>query len=40
MPMSELSRGGDTLMVDHYVFPRHSRDERAGPTRGASPTPA
>jgi predicted dithiol-disulfide oxidoreductase (DUF899 family) len=35
MRMSELFRGGDTLMVYHYMFPRHSRDERAGPTRGA-----
>jgi predicted dithiol-disulfide oxidoreductase (DUF899 family) len=22
-------------MIYHYMFPRHSRDERAGPTRGA-----
>jgi Bacterial protein of unknown function (DUF899) len=34
MRMSELFRGGDTLMVYHYMFPRHSRDERLGPTRG------
>jgi predicted dithiol-disulfide oxidoreductase (DUF899 family) len=33
--MSELFRGGDTLMMYHYMFPRHSRDERAGPTSGA-----
>ena len=33
--MSELFRGGDTLMVYHYMFPRHSGDKRAGPTRGA-----
>jgi predicted dithiol-disulfide oxidoreductase (DUF899 family) len=33
--MSELFRGGDTLMLYHYMFPRHSRDERAGPTSGA-----
>ena len=33
--MSELFRGGDTLMMYHYMFPRHSRDERAGPTAGA-----
>ena len=33
--MSELFRGGDTLMVYHYMFPRHSGDERPGPTRGA-----
>ena len=32
--MSELFRGGDTLMMYHYMFPRHSRDERAGPTSG------
>ena len=30
MRMSELFRGGDTLMVYHYMFPRHSRDERPG----------
>ena len=30
--MSELFRGGDTLMMYHYMFPRHSRDERSGPT--------
>jgi predicted dithiol-disulfide oxidoreductase (DUF899 family) len=34
MRMSELFRGGDTLMIYHYMFPRHSRDQRAGPTRG------
>lgn len=33
--MSELFRGGDTLMVYHYMFPRHSQDARPGPTRGA-----
>jgi len=33
--MSELFRGGDTLMMYHYMFPRHSMDERAGPTSGA-----
>jgi predicted dithiol-disulfide oxidoreductase (DUF899 family) len=32
--MSELFRGGDTLMMYHYMFPRHSADERAGPTAG------
>ncbi len=32
--MSELFRGRDTLMVYHYMFPRHSGDQRAGPTRG------
>jgi predicted dithiol-disulfide oxidoreductase (DUF899 family) len=35
MKLSELFRGGDTLMVYHYMFPRHSRDPRPGPTRGA-----
>lgn len=33
--MSELFRGSDTLMVYHYMFPRHSQDLRPGPTRGA-----
>jgi predicted dithiol-disulfide oxidoreductase (DUF899 family) len=33
--MSELFRGGDTLMLYHYMFPRHSEDERPGPTAGA-----
>jgi predicted dithiol-disulfide oxidoreductase (DUF899 family) len=32
--MSELFRGGDTLMIYHYMFPRHSADERPGPTAG------
>ncbi|NZA26473.1 DUF899 family protein [Luteimonas sp. SJ-92] len=32
--LPELFRGGDTLMVYHYMFPRHSGDERAGPTDG------
>jgi predicted dithiol-disulfide oxidoreductase (DUF899 family) len=32
--MSELFRGGDTLMIYHYMFPRHSADDRAGPSRG------
>ncbi len=34
MRLSELFRGGDTLMVYHYMFPRHSRDERARPIHG------
>jgi predicted dithiol-disulfide oxidoreductase (DUF899 family) len=34
--MSELFRGGDTLMLYHYMFPRDSRDTRAGPSRGAT----
>jgi predicted dithiol-disulfide oxidoreductase (DUF899 family) len=33
--MSELFGLGDTLMVYHYMFPRHSQDNRSGPTRGA-----
>lgn len=33
--MSELFRGGDTLLIYHYMFPRHSGDQRAGPTGGA-----
>lgn len=34
--LSELFRGGDTLMMYHFMFPRHSADERAGPTSGAT----
>src|SRR5215204_4529445 len=26
--MSELFRGGDTLMIYHYMFPRHVQDPR------------
>jgi predicted dithiol-disulfide oxidoreductase (DUF899 family) len=33
--LSDLFRGSDTLMVYHYMFPRHSQDERPGPSRGA-----
>ena len=33
--MSELFRGGDTLMLYHYMFPRHAADKRPGPTRGS-----
>src|SRR5918993_2626275 len=33
--MSELFRGGDMLMVYHYMFPRHAADPRPGPTTGA-----
>lgn len=33
--MSGPFRGGDTLMLYHYVFPRHSGDTRPGPARGA-----
>jgi predicted dithiol-disulfide oxidoreductase (DUF899 family) len=32
--LSELFRGGDTLIVYHYMFPRHSQDPRPGPTHG------
>lgn len=32
--LSELFRGGDTLMLYHYMFPRHARDNRPGPSRG------
>ena len=33
--LSELFRGGDTLMLYHYMFPRHARDDRPGPKAGA-----
>jgi predicted dithiol-disulfide oxidoreductase (DUF899 family) len=33
--LSQLFRGGDTLMLYHYMFPRHSQDHRPGPTAGA-----
>jgi predicted dithiol-disulfide oxidoreductase (DUF899 family) len=33
--LSELFRGGDTLMLYHYMFPRHAADKRPGPTVGA-----
>ena len=33
--LSALFRGGDTLMLYHFMFPRHAEDRRAGPTRGA-----
>src|SRR5687767_13304256 len=33
--LSELFRGGDTLMLYHYMFPRHAEDTRPGPTTGA-----
>jgi predicted dithiol-disulfide oxidoreductase (DUF899 family) len=33
--LSELFRGGDTLMLYHYMFPRDSRDDRPGPSVGA-----
>jgi predicted dithiol-disulfide oxidoreductase (DUF899 family) len=33
--LSELFGSGDTLMVYHYMFPRHGQDERPGPSTGA-----
>lgn len=33
--LSELFRGGDTLMLYHYMFPRHAQDNRPGPRMGA-----
>lgn len=33
--LSQLFRGGDTLMLYHYMFPRHSGDDRPGPTEGS-----
>src|SRR4029453_13071658 len=33
--MSELFRDGNTLMIYHYMFPRHSQDERRGPATGS-----
>jgi predicted dithiol-disulfide oxidoreductase (DUF899 family) len=33
--LSELFRGGDTLMLYHYMFPRHAQDRRPGPTAGS-----
>ena len=33
--LSELFRGGDTLIIYHYMFPRHSGDDRAAPSQGA-----
>ena len=32
--LSELFRGGDTLMLYHYMFPRHAQDKRPGPMVG------
>ncbi len=34
--LSELFRDGDTLMLYHYMFPRHWLDARPGPTSGAT----
>lgn len=33
--LSELFRGGDALMIYHYMFPRHAQDTRLGPISGA-----
>src|SRR5688500_9841169 len=33
--LSELFRGGDTLMLYHFMFPRHVEDKRPGPTAGS-----
>jgi predicted dithiol-disulfide oxidoreductase (DUF899 family) len=33
--LSELFRGRDTLMLYHYMFPRHAQDNRPGPTAGS-----
>jgi predicted dithiol-disulfide oxidoreductase (DUF899 family) len=35
MRMSALFRGRDTLMIYHYMFPRHSQDKRPGPPTGS-----
>jgi len=32
--MSQLFGDGGTLMLYHYMFPRHTNDDRPGPTRG------
>lgn len=33
--LSELFReGGDTVLIYHYMFPRHAKDERPGPSGG------
>ena len=34
--LSELFAGGDTLLLYHYMFPRHAADQRSGPTAGAT----
>ena len=33
--LSELFRDRDTLMIYHYMFPRHPQDDRPGPLTGA-----
>ena len=34
--LSELFAGGDTLLLYHYMFPRHTAVQRSGPTAGAT----
>jgi predicted dithiol-disulfide oxidoreductase (DUF899 family) len=34
VPMSELFAGDDTLMLYHFMFPRHAQDARPGPANG------
>jgi len=34
--MSQLFGSGDTLMLYHYMFPRHAQDTRPGPTGGTT----
>ena len=36
--LSDLFRSGDTLMLYHYMFPRHGQDNRPGPTVGDGST--
>src|SRR5215467_889554 len=36
VPMSGLFGGGDTLMIYHYMFPRHAQDARLAPTTGVT----
>ncbi len=34
--LSELFGGSDTLMLYHYMFPRHAQDRRPGPSSGST----
>jgi predicted dithiol-disulfide oxidoreductase (DUF899 family) len=36
VPMSALFRGRDTLVLYHFMFPRHAQDTRPGPVGGAT----
>jgi predicted dithiol-disulfide oxidoreductase (DUF899 family) len=36
VPMSALFRGRDTLMLYHFMFPRHAQDTRPGPVGRAT----